>query len=221
LGINDQRRIDQHFESIRALENQISASEVTAPPPAAACARPGEPMDTRGDQNLIATNHAMAQLLAMALACDQSRVFSLLFSGSVGGTSFPELKISSNHHSLTHDEGGAQPQVQSITVFIMQRFAALLTLLHEMPEGDGNLLDRCVIMASSDCSEGQPHSINDYPILVAGGGGGALAQGVHIRGKAGNASDVLFSLLKAMDLPLTEFGVKGGRTTQTVSGLLV
>lgn len=221
LGKNDQRRIDQHFESIRALENQISASEETAPPPAA-CARLDEPMDTKGDQNLVATNLTMSRLLAMSLACDQSRVFSVLFSGSVGGTSYPELKISTNHHGLTHDEGGAQPQVQAVTVFIMQRFAALLTALRDMPEGDGNLLDRCVIMASSDCSEGQPHSINDYPILVAGGGGGALAHpGVHIRGKSGNASDVLLSLLRAMDLPLTEFGVKGGRTTQTVSGLLV
>jgi hypothetical protein len=51
--------------------------------------------------------------------------------------------------------------------------------------------------------------------------GEKLAPGVHIRGKSGNASDVLFSLLKAMDLPLTEFGVKGGHTTQTVEGLLV
>jgi hypothetical protein len=221
LGKNDQRRIDQHFESIRALENQLSASEMAAPP-SAACARLDEPADTKGDQNLVATNAAMSRLLAMALACDQSRVFSVLFSGSVGGTSYPELKITTNHHSLTHDEAGAQPQVQAVTVFIMQRFAALLAALRDMPEGDGNLLDRCVIMASSDCSEGQPHTINDYPILVAGGGGGALAHpGVHIRGKAGNASDVLFSLLRAMDLPLSEFGVKGGHTTQTVSGLLV
>jgi hypothetical protein len=222
LGKNDQRRIDQHFESIRALENQISASEMAAPPLAAACARPGEPADTKGDQNLVATNAAMSRLLAMSLACDQSRVFSVLFSGSVGGTSYPELKISTNHHSLTHDEAGAQPQVQAITLFIMQRFAALLSALRDMPEGDGNLLDRCVILASSDVSEGQPHSINDYPILVAGGGGGALTHpGVHIRGKGGNTSDVLLSLLRAMDLPLTEFGAKGGHTTQTVDGLLV
>jgi hypothetical protein len=221
LGKNDQRRIDQHFESIRALENQISKNEVAAPPPAA-CARPGEPMENKGDQNLVAINADMSRLLAMSLACDQSRVFSVLFSGSVGGTSYPELNINGNHHSLTHDEGNGQPQVQAITVFIMERFAALLKALRDMPEGDGNLLDRCVILASSDVSEGQPHSIDNYPILVAGGGGGALAHpGVHVRGDSGNASDVLFSLLKAMDLPHTEFGVKGGHTTQTVEGLLV
>jgi hypothetical protein len=221
LGKTDQRRIDQHFESIRALENQIASLEASAPPPAA-CAVPEMPADTSGDKNLTATNAAMAKLLATSLACDQTRVFSVLFSGSVGGTSYPELNISANHHSLTHDESGAQPQVQQVTKFIMERFAALLTALRDIPEGDGNLLDRSVILASSDCSEGQPHTITDYPILVAGGGGGALVHpGVHIRGKSGNASDVLLSVLKAMDLPLNEFGNKGGHTTQTVPGLLV
>lgn len=219
LGKNDQRRIDQHFESIRALENQISASE-GAPPTAAACSAPGMPMDSAGDSNLSATNLAMSKLLAMALACDQTRVFSVQFSGSVGGTSYPELKISGNHHSLTHDEAGDQPQVRSITGFIMARFATLLETLMGVQEGQGNLLDRCVILASSDCSEGQPHSIDNYPILVAGGGAGALVHpGVHIKGTSGNASDVLLTLLQAMDLQLTTFGQKGGQTSRTVSGL--
>jgi hypothetical protein len=220
LGKNDQRRIDQHFESIRALENQLMADELAAPPPAA-CARLDEPLDTKGDSSLVATTAAMSKLLAMSLACDQSRVFSMLFSGSVGGTSYPEIKVSTNHHSLTHDEGGAQPQVQAVTKFIMERFATLLAALRDLPEGDGNLLDRCVILGSSDVSEGQPHTIDNYPIVVAGGGGGALARGVHVAGKHGNTSDVLLSLLHAMDMPLKEFGVKNGLTSQTVPGLLV
>lgn len=221
LGKSDQRRIDQHFESIRALENQIASIEAAQPPPAA-CAMPDEPIDTDGDENLTATNAAMARLLAMSLACDQSRVFSMLFSGSVGGTTYPELNLSTSHHALTHDEGGDQPKVQAVTLFIMQRFAALLSALRDVPEGDGNLLDRCVILASSDCSEGQGHSITDYPILVAGGGGGSLVTpGIHVRGKSGNASDVLLTLLQAMGVQASEFGNQGGQTTQTVPGLLV
>jgi hypothetical protein len=221
LGKSDQQRIDQHFESIRALENQISAGE-NAPAPPLSCVAPAAAMDTAGDQNLTATNASMARLVAVALACDQTRVFSYMFSGSVGGTSYPELKITTNHHSLTHDEAGDQPQVQSITTFVIERFAALLEALKGVPEGDGNLLDRCVILASTDCSEGQPHSINNYPILVAGGGGGALVHpGVHFKANKGNASDVLLTLLQAMDLPLTEFGQAGGRSTTPVPALRV
>jgi hypothetical protein len=221
LGKTDQQRLDQHLESIRGLENQLSALDMATAPPQS-CAAPMLPTDTLGDKNLTATNAAMAQLVALALACDQTRVFSLLFSGSVGGTTYPELKISTNHHSLTHDEAGAQPQVQAITTFIMARFAALLEALHGVPEGAGTLLDRVVILASSDCSEGQPHSIDNYPILVAGGGGGALVHpGIHVNGQSGNASDVLLTLLQAMDVPRTELGQKGngGYTTKTVDAL--
>jgi hypothetical protein len=219
LGKNDQRRIDQHFESIRALENQISASEKTAPPPTS-CSMPEAVSDTAGDRSLTATNASMAKLLALSLACDQTRVFSYMFSGSVGGTSYPELQISGNHHSLTHDEGGEQPQVQMITGFIIQRFAALLEALKGVPEGDGNLLDRCVILASTDCSQGQPHSIDNYPILVAGGGGGALVHpGLHIKGNKNNASDVLLTLVQAMDLPVSELGKGGGLSKTPVLAL--
>lgn len=219
LGKTDQQRIDQHFESIRALENQLNAGDDTAPPPAA-CAQPAQPTDTAGDQNLTSTNAAMSKLLALSLACDQTRVFSVMFSGSVGGTSYPELSIKGNHHSLSHDEGGDQPQVQTITKFIVSRFATLLETLKATPEGTGNLLDSALILASSDCSEGQPHSINNYPILIAGGGGGSLVHpGVHIKGNRGNASDVLLTLLQAMDLPVTTFGAKGGQTTKVVDAL--
>jgi hypothetical protein len=214
LSKTDQARLDQHFESIRALENQISSVE-QAPPPPTSCKAPAAPVDTLGDSKLTATNASMANLVSLALACDQTRVFSYMFSGSVGGTSYPELSISTNHHSLSHDEAGDQPQVQQITVFILQRFAALLEAMKAVPEGDGNLLDNSVILASTDVSEGQPHSINNYPILVAGGGGGALVHpGIHIKGNKGNASDVLLTLLQAMDLPLTEFG-KGGGLSKT------
>jgi hypothetical protein len=218
LGTNDQRRVEQHLESIRTLENQILAIE-NAPPPPSACLAPAAPSTMLGDKYLIANNDAMAGLAAMALACDQTRVFSVLFSGSVGGTSYPEI-TKGNHHSLTHDEPGEQPDVHAITVFIMQRFAKLLETLKGVKEGDGNLLDNCVILASSDTAEGQAHSINDYPILVAGKGGGALVHpGIHFRGKGNNTSEVLLTLLQAMGLNINEFGKAGGLTSTTVSAL--
>lgn len=219
LGKNDQIRLDQHFESIRALENQISSVE-QAPPPPSSCTAPAPATDSAGDSKLTATNASMANLVALSLACDQTRVFSYMFSGSVGGTSYPELSINANHHTLSHDEAGEQPQVQKITVFIVQRLAALLEALKAVPEGEGNLLDNSVILASTDVSEGQPHSINNYPIIVAGGGGGALVHpGIHIKGNKGNASDVLLTLVQAMGLPVTEFGKSGGLSKTPVAML--
>jgi hypothetical protein len=165
----------------------------------------------------------MANLLALSLACDQSRVFSIQFSGSVGSTIYKEIGVTTEHHGLTHDEPGEQPTVNSITVFIMKRFATFLEQLKNTAEGTGNLLDRCAILASSDTAEGQPHSISNYPILIAGGGGGSLVHpGIHYRSTDGeNSSNALLTLLQAMDIDVTEFGNAGGKTTKAVAALRV
>jgi hypothetical protein len=219
LGTNDRRRLDQHLDSIRALENQIIAIEEAEPPPSA-CMAADDPGDVSSD-NLTNVTDAMANLLALSLACDQTRVFSIMFSGSVSLQVYREIGITTEHHGLSHDEPGNQEKVHQITTFIVDRFATFLERLRDTPEGDGNLLDNCAILASTDCAEGQPHSIDDYPILVAGKAGGALAHpGIHYRSSDGeNTSKVLLTLLQAMDLDVSEYGNGGGYTNEPLDAL--
>jgi hypothetical protein len=97
----------------------------------------------------------------------------------------------------------------------MQCLADLLQALKSIPEGAGNVLDNTVILGSSDVSDGKLHSLTDYPIVVAGGGGGFLKRpGVHYRSaNKENTSTVLLSVLRAAGLQLTEFGAGGGLVT--------
>ena len=219
LGTSDQARLDQHLEGVRALERQLSPTTNSA---GGACEVPGKPTDPadRYPELLAETNRPVSDLIAMALACDQTRVFSNMFSGSVGGTRYPGT--SQNHHSLTHFEGGSQPQVHQATVFIMERFNELVLALKSIPEGDGTLLDNCCVLATTDTAFGRDHTEEDYPILVAGGGGGALRfPGTHYRSSNGeNTSKVLLSLLHAMDINATEFGAGQGRVTSPLSAIL-
>jgi hypothetical protein len=219
LGANDRVRLDQHLESIRALEQQIASAEMAAPPPSL-CMAPSAPTDPQAN-DITGVNNLMSELLTLSLACDQTRVFSIMFSGSVSLQVYSEVGATTEHHGLSHDEPGDQPTVHKITTFIVNKFATLLEKLKNTTEGDGNLLDRCAILASSDTAEGQPHSIGDYPILVAGKAGGALVHpGVHYRsGSKENTSKVLLTLLQAMDLKVTEYGKSGGMTNQTVAAL--
>ena len=120
------------------------------------------------------------------------------------------MDSTNSFHQLTHDEPGNQPKVHSIVMFIMEEFAYLLNALKNTEEGDGNLLDSSVILASSDLSSGQRHSIDEYPILVAGKGGGTLRGNMHVRQLGGNASRVLWQCMKSMDVIMPEFGVDGG-----------
>jgi hypothetical protein len=163
----------------------------------------------------------MGQILAMALACDQTRVFSNMYSGSVSYTPYSMVGASDGHHGLTHDEPGDQPIVHAITTYIVEQLAFMLEALRNVPEGDGNLLDSCAILASSDTADGRGHTITDYPILVAGKAQGALVHpGVHFRSSGQNTTRVLLSLLQAMDLPYTEFGERGGHVTARCSEIM-
>ena len=222
VGATDKIRLDSHMNNVRSLENRLVSATPTLPPGSTACVRPAQPAkpSTSGGEPIKATNKAMSDLIAMALACDQTRVFSVMFTGSVGYTVFSDIGITTGHHDLTHDEAGDQPQVQASTVYTMEQFAVLLAALKAIPEGAGNLLDSCAILASSDTADGRDHSITNYPILIAGSAGGKLKYpSVHYKSNGENTSMVLLSILRSVGLSLTEFGTGGGRVTTSCTAI--
>jgi hypothetical protein len=221
VGTSDRRRLEQHLDHVRSIETRLQG---LAPPTLAAMCRtpPGAttPVEAKNGEPLEERMRAMSDLLAMALACDQARAFSILFTGGVGYAVFWQVGAKVSQHQLTHDEPGAQPLVHAAVVFTMQQLAYLVERLVAVPEGAGNVLDHCAILGTSDVSEGHDHSIDDYPILVMGGGTGFLKHpGVHHRAPGENASTVLLTLLRAAGLPLTEFGQAGGHVTSSCSAI--
>jgi hypothetical protein len=71
-------------------------------------------------------------------------------------------------------------------------------------------------LASSDTSDGALHSVNNYPLLVAGGGGGYFkTPGVHYASDRENTSKVLLALLRSMNIDASECGDGGGRVTES------
>ena len=223
LGAEDRRRMDQHLQDIRELERRVGRPALAAGR-GRQCASPAELAaitEVAGAPPHAEVNAAMSRLVALALSCDLTRVFSLMFSGSVGETSFWEVGEDKAHHQLTHDEPGDQPLVHAATVFIMRQFAVLLETLAATPDGAGNLLDSAAVLASSDTADGREHTLEDYPVLVAGRARGALRYpGIHYRSDVGeNTSTVLLSVLRAVGLRLPRFGSKGGQVDQSLSAI--
>jgi hypothetical protein len=224
VGTADKSRIDLHAAGIRDLENRLmDASQPMAVTMACKMpANPGSYPDLNGQEQIAQKTKAMSDLLAIALACNQTRVFSMMFSGSTASTVYWEVNLSEGHHQLTHDEPGDQPGVQASTVFTMQMFAQLLTSLKSVPEGAGNVLDNTAILASSCTSDGRFHDVRDYPILVAGRAGGYFKYpGVHYRSPTGNesCSNVLLSLLRSAGTNVTTVGGGGGLSTTTCGAI--
>jgi Protein of unknown function (DUF1552) len=216
----DGHRLEQHLQNVREVESRLVIPPARRP----GCKAPlkiGNPFaEVDGKEPMEAINDAMADLLAHALTCDLSRVFSVMFSGSVGHTVYWQLGHKESHHSLTHDEPGDQPQVHATTIFIMKQFARLLEVFKNTPDGAGNLLDNVAILGTTDLNEGKSHKNFDYPILVAGRAGGRLRPGLHYRSTTQeNTSKVLLTLLRSVGLPLQAFGQKGGRVTESLTAL--
>ena len=220
LGQQDRERLEQHLDGVRDLESRLARLQED-PPELEACTRPGEPVsdfpDVDGRPQALEKNEVMTDLLAMALACDQTRVFGHYFSSPVSELLYPG--ISAGHHDLTHNEPDPQDEVNACVKICMEAYARLLTALDSIPEGDGTLLDNCLILGASEISLGRTHSLQDMPIVLAGGGCGRIRMGWHHRGAGENTSRVMLTLLRAMDINATEFGTDEGRVTDGLGAI--
>ena len=198
--------------------------QIEAIPPA--CTMPGAPTQTNedvdGNEPLEEVSHAMADLVALAWACDVTRVVSWQQSGSVGGTVYQMTGATTEEHGLSHEPGG-QELIDAAVTFNMGCFAYLCEKLASITEGDGqNVLQNSAIMVVSDCAQGITHSSYDVPFLVAGNGGGALKSDLHYRSSndrnaAANSTDVLLSLLQVFDPSATEAGAAEGYSNTPLS----
>ncbi len=221
LGAADRTRLDEHLDAVRGIERQLQRLEEN-PPNLAACMRPEMPPETipdlLGRPDMQARARIMASLLAMALACDLTRVFFHMYSQPVNNTLFGMAPA--GHHQLTHDEPGDQPQVFTILQIIMGDLATFLQALRAVPEGDGTLLDHTLVLCTTDCSFGRTHALDEYPIVLAGGASAGLRRNLHIRARGENTSKVSLSILQMMGVRATEFGVGPGRVTEGLGGIV-
>lgn len=230
LGTHDRQRLDAHLSAISELRARILA---LPPEQVGACQIPemgttDENQNVDGQERLVEVHNAMADLLVLAYACDLTRSASMMFTGSVGFTVFSDVPgVSAGHHDMTHDDSEAvQDLVHDTTVYTMARFNDLLVKLKNTPEGAGNLLDRSLIFATSDCAEGKSHQNKDYPVVLAGRAGGTMRYpGTHWRGNtiAGqrrDTNDILFTIFQAMGSFRPYVGQGSTRSSTTIPAIL-
>ncbi len=221
LGTHDKQRLDQYFTSLRQLEQQIEVS--LSPPNLEACRRPdlprGEDIGTDLPQAL-STHDLMTELLVFALLCDQTRVFNMLFSAGLSGLRNPGDEVS--HHELTHDEVvdevlGYQPQATAFSQASLGAWASFVERLAATPEGDGTLLDNCLVMAHSESSFAKSHDTTRIPFMIAGRAGGRVQTGFHVRGGGDPTSRVGLTMQQIMGLPVSEWGTDSMQTSRSIS----
>lgn len=217
LGYTDRQRLEQHLESIRALEQRLGQA-------LGACTDNGEPTvypEVNGQEQIAEKNAVMSELCALALACDLTRAFSVQFSTCGSGVVMWQVGATDGLHSMCHFEETPQPTVDSAIQFSLENLGVFLRTLRDTPEGDGNLLDRCSILCTTELTDGSTHSNQDFPILIAGLGGGRLRGGYHYRsGSAENTSKAVLAALRGAGVDVASFGADAGYVTDPIGGVL-
>lgn len=227
VGARDRERLDQYFTSLRQTEQQL-ALQLEKPAPLAACKIPPKPADTTPPNNQIeyvVDNHKnMAQLLAMALACNQTRVFNMNFNNNASSLTKAGSTIS--HHQLTHEEPidpklGYQPEVTWFVARCMEAFGVFVDTLGQFKEGDGTLLDNSLVIAHSETNFAKVHSVEGIPMMLAGRAGGKVKTGLHVPGGSTAATRVGLTLQQVMGVPVDAWGEGGMHTNKPISEIMV
>jgi hypothetical protein len=225
VGKADQVKLDQYFTSVREMENSLTV-QLQRPEKCEACVVPTAPKEVpRGASvDIVNSNtRTMARLLAMGLACNQTRVFNFVHTASSSETYIAgQSKI---YHQITHDEPtdaqlGFQPETSKLASMVMQGFGEFLKEMNAIKEGDGTLLDHMLVLGLSDTGYAKIHAIENIPMFLVGGAGGKHKAGQHIRGAGDPVTRVSLTAMQLAGAPVGEFGVGTMKTSRPVSDVM-
>jgi hypothetical protein len=211
LGGADRRKLDEYLTSVREVEQRVASSS-DAPKGPDGFARPaGVPDDVRDHVRL------MSDLLVLALQGDLTRVATFVYANEGSNRNYELIGVREGHHELSHHERNPdkQAKIQKINTFHIEQFAYLLDRMAQVREGDGTLLDSCMLVYGSGIGDGNRHNHNDLPVLLFGKGAGTIRPGRHLHYDRNTPLNNLFlSMLDRMDTRIESLGDSSGRLDQ-------
>jgi hypothetical protein len=198
--------------SVREIEQRLERAEQIP------VATPDYPSPSGVPRDYEQHLRVMFDLLALAFQTDTTRVSTFMMAHDGSNRSYPFAGVPDGHHDISHHGGNTDKKAKlaKINRFHMTQFAYFLERLKSVREGDGTLLDNCMIVYGSGIADGNAHSHHDLPVLLAGRGGGAFTPGRHVRF---STNTPMTNLYLAM---LDQAGVKAerlGDSTDVLKGL--
>ncbi len=228
VGADDKARLDKYFTGLRHLEKQFD-QQLTKPDPIAACRPAANPKEAEmkmgNESQYVEQRHKMmADLLAMAIACDQTRVITMAYDDMSSNTVKPGYE--KPHHTSTHEEPideklGYQPTCSWFTRRSMEGFAYFVKAFADIKEGDGTLLDNMLVVADTDHGDARVHSLENMPMFTAGRAGGKFKTGLHVDMKGAPLSRMALTAMRTMGMDIQKFGGGSNLTSDSISEILV
>jgi hypothetical protein len=207
LSYTDRQRLDEYLTSVRRTEENISGL-------AGATISCEPPDGVSGGGGIDADIDAHAEVMSLAFECDLTRVITFMAASGATGKS---RDYDNYHLSITHRaDGDWQSKFRNTVIWEVEKFAAFVQRLSTKTEADGvtPILDNSALFFSSEISDGNNHNHSNMPVLMAGGLGGAIQQGIHTDLDGDYFADLFMYIAQNMGVSLDSFGENGeGRIT--------
>jgi hypothetical protein len=207
LGSTDRRKLDEYTTAVREMELRIEQAEKFATTLPDYDKPTGIPKDYEQHMRL------MFDLLALAFQTDSTRVASYIMAHDGSNRPYPFIGVPDGHHDLSHHGGDEEKKgkIARINRFHITQFAYFLQKLKSIKEGEGTLLDNCMIVYGSGLADGNAHAHDNLPILLAGTGGGTIRTGRHVRySQEVPMTNLFISMLDRMGVSVPRIGDSTG-----------
>ena len=213
LGPADSAKLTEYLDAVRDVERRIQRVEEQSARDLPDLARPAGALASFPDQARL-----MFDLQILAYQSDLTRVVTFMIGREFSGHTYPEIGVRDAHHPLSHHQHDPQKLavLTKISTHHVTQLAYYLERLRATPDGDGSLLDHITLVYGAGMSDGNAHSPDNLPIVLAGGGAGTLDGGRHLRYADDTPLENLhLTLLHKMGLPIERFS----ESTGTLAGL--
>ena len=212
VGARDRVKLDEYLTAVREIEIRLERTETTRAEYLRAIEghdRPEGIPDAYEDHLRL-----MGDMLVLAFQSDSTRIATFMLANEGSNRSYTEIGVNQGHHSLSHHQNDPVKlaRISDINEFHARQVSYVLQRLKSIPEGDGSLLDNCMILYGAGISDGNRHNNENLPVILAGRAGGAIDPGAHHRFHFETPMSNLFlSMLDRMGVHQERFGDSTGR----------
>jgi len=225
LGTTEKAKLELHVDALREVERRVQGLGAMLPG-SGDCKNPRIDVSGIGSSAWYDPTYfpqilrAQIDLLVQAMACGLSKVGVLQASYHTSElimSRFPATEMydpgfdmrshQASHYGASHDRSKREfRDYFSQRRYWVAQFAYLLQQLKSRPEDGGTMLDHSIVLLCTEVCDGNTHSHDNMPFILAGRAGGRLSTGRLLDYGGRRHADLLISIAQAMGQGISRFG---------------
>jgi hypothetical protein len=203
LDAGDRARVSEYLDSVREIEQRVQKLEESAR--SLRDDLPGAPLGPPEEfGNLL---DIQFEMIALSWQTNRTRVATMKMVEEASMRTYPNLDVHEAFHPTSH-WGGFPDRVanlRKIQNYHTAVFAKFVKRLHEMREGNGNVLDQSLILFGSNMANSDAHNNDPLPQALIGRGGGVKGN-QHLRfPKDTPHANILVTMLNKAGVPSQDY----------------